>query len=166
MVAIGIVGGTGYTGTELLRLLALRDDIKLSVLTSRSDAGKKISSVYPWLSFLGDKTFDKPTFDKLKGCDIVFFATPSGVAMQMVSSLIAVGVRIIDLSADFRFRNPHVWSEAYGGEHSCPDLSADAVYGLPELFRNEIRHAKLVANPGCYPTASLLALYPLSSTLL
>ena len=161
MFKIGIVGGTGYTGVELLRLLAVRNDISISVLTSRTEENKKISSVYPWLSFLGNKLFQYPKVDNLYQCDVVFFATPSGVAMEMAEPLVEEGVKIIDLSADFRFKNIELWSSTYKSEHCCPRLAKEAVYGLPEYFRNEIKGARIVANPGCYPTATLLALFPL-----
>ena len=161
MVRIGIVGGTGYTGVELLRLLTPRDDVRIVFVTSRGEAGTPVDAVFPNLRGCCNLAFVAPEAAPYAECDIVFFATPNGTAMRQVPELLAAGVRVIDVSADFRLRDAAVWAHWYGGEHECPDLLAEAVYGLPELHREAIRGARLVANPGCYPTAVTLGLLPL-----
>ncbi len=158
---MGIVGGTGYTGVELLRLLLAHPEVTLRVVTSRSDEGTPLARMFPSLRGHTDLLFTAPDMDRLIACDVVFFATPNGTAMQQVPELLAAKVRVIDLAADFRLRSPQVWSNWYGLPHACPQLLAKAVYGLPELYRDLIRGASLVANPGCYPTAVTLALLPL-----
>jgi N-acetyl-gamma-glutamyl-phosphate reductase len=161
MIKIGIVGGTGYTGVELLRLLATHPQAELLAITSRAEAGRAVADMYPNLRGHVDLAFSEPDPQLLARCDLVFFATPNGTAMQMVPELLDAGVKVIDLAADFRIRDAALWSQWYGMEHACPDLLADAVYGLPELKRDEIRQARLVANPGCYPTAAALGFLPL-----
>lgn len=161
MVKIGIVGGTGYTGSELLRLLCIHPKVNIVSITSRSDAGTRIDTMFPNLRGYVDLTFVTPEAAELTQCDLVFFATPNGTAMGQVPELLAAGVRVVDLAADFRLRDPNLWQHWYGMEHKCPELLAEAVYGLPELNRETIRTARLVANPGCYPTAVLLGLIPL-----
>lgn len=158
---IGIVGGTGYTGVELLRLLAIHPDAELSVITSRSEAGLPVVDMFPSLRGYVNLRFIDPAQADLASCDVVFFATPSGIAMQQARDLLAKGVRVIDLAADFRIKDIAVWEKWYGMGHACPDLVADAVYGLPELNREKIRTAQLVANPGCYPTSVQLGFMPL-----
>ena len=158
---IGIVGGTGYTGAELLRLLATHPEAELQVITSRSEAGKKVSELYPGLRGKVDIAFTEPDEKALANCDLVFFATPNGIAMKSVPVLLEKGVRVIDLAADFRLSDPAVWKQWYGVEHACPELLDEAVYGLPEMNREQIQQARLVANPGCYPTATQLGLLPL-----
>lgn len=161
MIQVGIVGGTGYTGVELLRLLAQHPQCQLQVITSRGSAGIKVSEMYPNLRGKVDLSFTEPDLARLSTCDVVFFATPNGTAMQMAPALLAQGVRVIDLAADFRLHDPQVWRDWYGVEHACPELLPQAVYGLPELYRAQIREARLIANPGCYPTAVTLGLLPL-----
>jgi len=161
MIKVGIVGGTGYTGVELLRLLVLHPDVSLQVITSRSEAGRKVADMYPNLRGYTNLEFTLPDMKTLTECDLVFFATPNGIAMQQARELLDAGVRVIDLAADFRIKDIGVWSQWYGMEHACPDLVAEAVYGLPELNRDAIRGALLVANPGCYPTAATLGFLPL-----
>ncbi len=158
---IGIVGGTGYTGVELLRLLAVHPDAELSVITSRGEAGLPVVDMFPSLRGYVNLNFTDPAQADLSGCDVVFFATPSGIAMQQARDLLAKGVRVIDLAADFRIQDIAVWEKWYGMSHACPDLVAEAVYGLPELNREKIRTAQLVANPGCYPTSVQLGFMPL-----
>lgn len=160
MIKAGIVGGTGYTGVELLRLLALHPGVKVVVVTSRSEAGGAIADVFPNLRGNIDLRFSKPDAALLRACDVVFFATPNGIAMDMAPELLNAGIRVIDLAADFRFKDAAQWEEWYGIPHSCPHLLDEAVYGLPELNRDAIRTAKLVANPGCYPTAVQLGFLP------
>lgn len=161
MIQAGIVGGTGYTGVELLRLLALHPDVQLLAVTSRSDAGKSVDAVYPNLRGYIDSVFVEPEPDILAQCDVVFFATPNGTAMRQAKILLDEGVKIIDLAADFRLKDSVVWEKWYGEPHACPELLSEAVYGLPEIHRAAISNARLLANPGCYPTAVQLALLPL-----
>ncbi|KAF0279738.1 N-acetyl-gamma-glutamyl-phosphate reductase [Spiribacter aquaticus] len=160
-ISAAIVGGTGYTGLELLRLLAGHPQVSLEVITSRAQAGQPVSAVYPNLRGHVDLAFSPPDPAVLAGCDVVFFATPNGTAMEMAPALVEQGVRVIDLGADFRIRDLGVWSHWYGMDHACPALAAEAVYGLPEYGREAIRQARLVANPGCYPTAVQLGFLPL-----
>ena len=161
MIRAGIVGGTGYTGVELLRLLVLHPEVQVAVVTSRSDAGTRVDAIYPNLRGYSDNVFQMPEVDSLAQCDVVFFATPNGTAMHMVEQLLANGTKVIDLSADFRLQNTDEWSHWYGMEHACPDLIGEAVYGLPEVNRELIKQADLVACPGCYPTAVQLGFLPL-----
>lgn len=161
MVKVGIVGGTGYTGVELLRLLAGHPGVELRVITSRGEAGSAISALFPNLRGHVDLNFTAPDIAQLRQCDLVFFATPNGTAMTMARELLEAGVRIIDLAADFRLKDPAQWQQWYGMSHACPELLAEAVYGLPEMYREQLRGARLVANPGCYPTAVTLGLLPL-----
>ena len=161
MIKVGIVGGTGYTGVELLRLLALHPQAELRAITSRADAGMPVSQMFPSLRGYVDICFSHPDEAHLEQCDVVFFATPNGIAMQQARALLEAGVRVIDLAADFRIQDIAVWEKWYGMSHACPDLVAEAVYGLPEVNREKIRHARLVANPGCYPTAVQLGFIPL-----
>ena len=161
MINTGIVGGTGYTGMELLRLLSYHPDVEISIITSRAEAGTAVVDMFPALRKRLDLRFTPPDPAALRACDVVFFATPNGTAMNMVPALLDAGVRVIDLSADFRLKDAAQWQHWYGKPHACPDLLASAVYGLPEVARSRIRDARLVANPGCYPTAVLLGLLPL-----
>ena len=158
---IGIVGGTGYTGVELLRLLALHPQAELSVITSRGEAGQPVADMFPSLRGYVDQAFTDPSQTDLTACDLVFFATPNGIAMQQARALLDKGVRVVDLAADFRVQDIAVWEKWYGMTHACPDLVSEAVYGLPEQNREQIRNARLVANPGCYPTAVQLGFMPL-----
>jgi len=161
MIKVGIVGGTGYTGVELLRLLAQHPCVELKVITSRGDAGTAVSDMFPSLRGRVGLKFEDPAKADLKSCDIVFFATPNGIAMQQAPALLAAGVRVVDLAADFRIRDIAEWEKWYGMQHACPEWVAKAVYGLPEVNRDAIRTAQLVANPGCYPTAVQLGFKPL-----
>lgn len=161
MIKVGIVGGTGYTGVELLRLLAGHPEAELTVITSRSERGTPVADLFPSLRGCLDLVFVEPDEILLEDCDVVFYATPNGTAMEKVSALLEAGVRIIDLAADFRLRSAEEWRLWYGTAHACPALLEEAVYGLPELNRETIRSARLVANPGCYPTAVLLGFMPL-----
>lgn len=161
MIKVGVVGGTGYTGVELLRLLAMHPQVQLQVVTSRGEAGTRVSELFSNLRGLVDLPFSEPDMAVLAACDLVFFATPNGIAMGMAEELLNRGVRIVDLAADFRLKDADQWREWYGMEHACPDLLGEAVYGLPEINRAAISTARLVANPGCYPTAVQLGLLPL-----
>lgn len=162
MIKVGIVGGTGYTGVELLRLLAQHPEVEIAAITSRSEAGVRVSDMYSNLRDHYPKlAFSQPDSQSLGKCDAVFFATPHGVAHALAAELLAQGTRVIDLSADFRLRDAKVWEEWYGQPHGAPELLEQAVYGLPEMHRERIRQARLVAVPGCYPTAVQLGLLPL-----
>lgn len=161
MIRVGIVGGTGYTGVELLRILALHNNVEIGVVTSRSDAGQRVDSLYPSLLGICDVVFSAPEVEHLAECDVVFFATPNGTAMLMAEQLLLRNVKIIDLSADFRIKDDKEWSKWYGMEHACPDLISQAVYGLPEINRDAIKQTNLLACPGCYPTAVQLGFLPL-----
>lgn len=157
---VGIIGGTGYTGSELSRLLVRHPDVELAALTSRTNAGKKVSSVHTFLSGYTDIEFTEKISDT-DDLDFVMVATPYGVAMKEVPVLREQGIRCIDLSGDYRFKDPELYREWYGSEHTDPEGMAEAVFGLPELFRENIRGANLVANPGCYATSAILAISPL-----
>jgi len=161
VIRVGIVGGTGYTGVELLRLLVNHPEVDVAVITSRAEAGVKVADLYPSLRGHLDLAFSVPDVDVLGGCDAVFFATPHGVAQNMMPELINRGVRVVDLSADFRIQDAELWASWYGQAHGCPELLPMAVYGLPETNREAIRSAQLVACPGCYPTATQLGFLPL-----
>jgi N-acetyl-gamma-glutamyl-phosphate reductase len=161
MIKVGVVGGTGYTGVELLRLLAQHPDVELLTITSRGEAGVAVSDMFPSLRGRVALKFVDPAKAPLKDCDLVFFATPNGIAMQQAPELLAADVRVIDLAADFRIRDVALWEKWYAMPHACPALVAQAVYGLPEVNREKIRAAHLVANPGCYPTAVQLGFLPL-----
>ena len=161
MIRAGIVGGTGYTGVELLRLLIPHPEVEVAIVTSRQDAGKRVDETYPNLRGYCDVVFTEPDIDSLAGCDVVFFATPNGTAMLMAEALLSRQVKVIDLSADFRLKDVAEWSHWYGMEHASPDLVDEAVYGLPEVNREQIKQARLIACPGCYPTAVQLGFLPL-----
>ncbi|QGU33906.1 N-acetyl-gamma-glutamyl-phosphate reductase [Thermochromatium tepidum] len=161
MIRVGIVGGTGYTGAELLRLLVRHPQATPVVITSRTESGLPVAEMFPHLRGRLDLRFSEPDPCVLAECDLVFFATPNGTAMQSVPELLEHGTRVIDLAADFRLKDPALWERWYGMPHQCPELLDEAVYGLPEVNRGAIRHARLVANPGCYPTAVTLGLLPL-----
>jgi N-acetyl-gamma-glutamyl-phosphate reductase len=161
MIRAGIVGGTGYTGIELLRLLSQHPQVELAAITSRQEAGTAVSALFPSLRGRVELAFSHPEKASLGKCDVVFFATPNGVAMGEVRALLDAGVRVVDLSADFRLKDVAEWERWYKLKHASPDLVAQAVYGLCEVNRGMIRDARLVANPGCYPTAVQLGLLPL-----
>jgi len=161
MINVGVVGGTGYTGVELLRLLAIHPNVRLTAVTSRSEAGTPVANLFPSLRGNLELNFSSPEDSGLGNCDLVFFATPNGVAMKSVPELVNQGVRIIDLAADFRLKDQKEWEHWYQQDHACPEHLEQAVYGLPEVNREVIKTAQLVANPGCYPTSVQLGLLPL-----
>lgn len=162
MLKIGIVGGTGYTGVELLRLLAAHPEAEVVAITSRSEEGVQVADMYPNLrDYYGELAFTVPNTEQLAACDVVFFATPHGVAHALAGELLAAGTKVIDLSADFRIKDIEEWEKWYGQAHGAPELVKDAVYGLPEVNRDKIRNASLIAVPGCYPTATQLGFLPL-----
>ena len=160
MIKVGIIGATGYTGVELLRLLAPRDDVEISVVTSREFAGVDVHSRFPNMRGHLNLQFSAPDSSSLQACDVVFYATPHAVAMNTVAELLSRGIKVIDLSADFRIQNVPLWEKWYKTKHACPKLVVDAVYGLPEVNREKIKTAQLIAVPGCYPTAIQLGFLP------
>lgn len=161
MIKIGIVGGTGYTGVELLRILAQHPQAQLVAITSRKEAGMPVAEMFPSLRGAVDLKFSDPKDAGLAACDLVFFATPNGIAMTQAQALLSDGVKVIDLAADFRIKDIAIWEKWYGMTHACPELVVEAVYGLPEANRDAIKGARIVANPGCYPTATQLGFLPL-----
>lgn len=164
MLKVGIVGGTGYTGVELLRILSQHPHARITAITSRKEAGLPVADMYPSLRGRVDLAFTTPDEAKLDQCDVVFFATPHGVAMAQARELLAAGVKLIDLAADFRLKDVAEFEKWYGMPHTCPDILAEAVYGLPELNREAISKARVIGNPGCYPTSVQLGFAPLLRT--
>lgn len=161
VIRVSIVGGTGYTGVELLRLLAMHPEVEVTVITSRSESGLPVADLFPSLRGHYDLCFSEPDPARLAEADVVFFATPHGVAQAMVPEILRRGARVIDLSADFRIKDQLLWEKWYGQDHACPELLPEAVYGLPEINRETIRSARLLACPGCYPTSVQLGFLPL-----
>jgi len=161
MIKVGIVGGTGYTGVELLRLLAAHPQIELTAITSRKEDGMPVADMFPSLRGVVSLAFSAPDKANLRGCDVVFFATPHGVAMEQARELLEAGVKVIDLAADFRIKDTAEFQKWYGIPHTCPDLLGEAVYGLPEVNREAIAKARLIGLPGCYPTSMQLGYAPL-----
>ena len=161
MIRASIVGGTGYTGVELLRLLAMHPQVEVAAITSRSESGLPVADLFPSLRGHYDLRFSEPDPDQLAEADVVFFATPHGVAQAMVPEILKRGARVIDLSADFRIKDRQLWEKWYNQSHACPELIAEAVYGLPEVNRDAIQSAQLLACPGCYPTSVQLGFLPL-----
>lgn len=161
MIKVGIVGGTGYTGVELLRILVNHPDVELSVITSRSEEGMPVADMFPNLRGHTDLRFSVPSAEALAACDVVFFATPHGVAHALAQEVLDGGARVIDLSADFRLQDAQEWEKWYNQPHGAVNLLPEAVYGLPEVNREQIRQARLIAVPGCYPTSVQLGLLPL-----
>lgn len=160
-IKVGIVGGTGYTGVELLRILVQHPNAKLTEITSRSEAGMPVAEMFPNLRGWTDLKFVEPAAAALDQCDLVFFATPNGIAMKDTPALVKAGVRVIDVAADFRLKDVKLWEQWYKMPHACPELVEEAVYGLPEVNRAKIAKARVVANPGCYPTSVQLGFLPL-----
>ena len=166
MISVGIVGASGYTGEELIKSLSSHPDVQLTSLTSNTYEGKNVKDVLSNNTEL-DCIFKKPSVENLSGCDVVFFATPNGVAMKMAQALVDRNIRVIDISADYRFQDVSTWEHWYGQKHASPSLVSQSVYGLPELpgQKEKIAKAKIVGNPGCYPTAALLSLMPICEKL-
>lgn len=161
MIKVGIVGGTGYTGADLIRLLSAHPQTELTVITSRKEAGQAVANIFPHLRNISHLKFSEPDTEQLKRCDVVFYATPHGVCMKEAPELLNAGVKVIDLSADFRIKDADEFERWYGIKHSAPDLLKEAVYGLPEIHREALKKARLVAGAGCYPTAVQLGFLPL-----
>ncbi|ANF81724.1 N-acetyl-gamma-glutamyl-phosphate reductase [Acinetobacter sp. NCu2D-2] len=160
MISVGIVGGTGYTGVELLRLLLRHPNVQVTTLTSRTEAGRRVDDMFPSLRGHTDLQFSDLNIEVLKACDVVFFATPHGVAMKHAEELVAANTKVIDLAADFRLQDLEQFEKWYGLEHACPALLKESVYGLSELNREKIKQANVIGNPGCYPTTVQLGLAP------
>ena len=161
MISVGIVGGTGYTGVELLRLLLRHPNVKVNVLTSRTEAGRRVDDMFPSLRGHTNLCYSDLNIEELKQCDVVFFATPHGVAMQHAAELVAANTKVVDLAADFRLQDLAQFEKWYGMQHTCPEILKDSVYGLSELNREQIKQAQVIGNPGCYPTTVQLGLAPL-----
>lgn len=164
MLQAAIVGGTGYTGVELIRLLSSHPEVTVKWLTSRSEAGKPVASIFPSLRGITDLAYSDlgdDTIESLATCDVVFFATPHGVAMKQAQALVDAGVKVIDLAADFRLQSLEDFEKWYKHEHACPELLKQAAYGLPEINRDAIQSAQVIGNPGCYPTTAILGLKPI-----
>lgn len=162
-IAVGLVGVSGYTGMELARLLVGHPDFELTRATSRAEAGKQLGDIYPFLRGfpLAELRISQPDPEDLaSACELVFLAVPHGAAMDLAAPLRAKGLKVVDLSADFRLRDPEVYAAWYGHAHRQTGILPEAVYGIPELNPEQISQAKLLANPGCYPTCSILGLYP------
>jgi N-acetyl-gamma-glutamyl-phosphate reductase len=160
VITVGIVGGTGYTGVELLRLLLRHPNVQVTVLTSRTEAGRRVDDMFPSLRGHTDLCYSDLDIQQLKQCDVVFFATPHGVAMQHAAALVAANTKVVDLAADFRLQNLEQFEKWYGLEHACPEILKASVYGLSELNREKIQTANVIGNPGCYPTTVQLGLAP------
>ncbi|OPZ84856.1 MAG: N-acetyl-gamma-glutamyl-phosphate reductase [bacterium ADurb.Bin429] len=160
-IRVAVIAATGYGGIELLRWLTAHPAVEIVAASSESSAGQPLTAVYPHLAGL-DLTLQPAADARFHGDpQVVFFATPNGTAMKLAPEVLARGGKVIDLSADFRLKDPAVYAQYYGMEHQATDWLAQAVYGLPELYRESLHGASLVANPGCYPTSALLALAPL-----
>ena len=160
MISVGIVGGTGYTGVELLRLLLRHPNVQVAVLTSRTEAGRRVDDMFPSLRGQTDLKYSDLDIQELKKCDVVFFATPHGVAMKHAEELVTANTKVVDLAADFRLQDLAQFEKWYGLEHACPDVLKASAYGLSELNREKIKQANVIGNPGCYPTTVQLGLAP------
>lgn len=160
-IKAGIIGGSGYTGIDLIRILIGHENVDIHTIVSRSLKGQKVSDIFANLTGLTQLEYSNTDDPKLNECDVIFFATPHGVAMKSAGAFMQKGIKIIDLGADFRIKDATEWSKWYNMEHTEKDALSQAVYGLPEIYREQIKNAKLIANPGCYPTSILLALKPL-----
>ncbi len=161
MIKASIIGVTGYTGIELLRLLNQHREIEVKYLVSSSHSGKKMTDIYPHFQGANNYKLEEYNPDKLVNNDVVFTALPHGIAQNFVAELNQLGVKVIDFSGDYRYHDTTIYENWYGIKHSYPEIASKAVYGLVELNREKLKGAELVANPGCYPTASLLGLIPL-----
>ncbi|NPA49023.1 MAG: N-acetyl-gamma-glutamyl-phosphate reductase [Thermodesulfobacteria bacterium] len=162
MLKVAIIGATGYTGLELLRILAKHPKVEVTCVTSRQEAGKKVCEVFPFEDRFGELVFEEPSPERIANkADLAFLCVPHGAAAETAKALLEAGLKVIDLSADFRLKDPRTYEEWYGATHKAPELLSEAVYGLAEIYRDQVKITRLVANPGCYPTASTLPLIPL-----
>jgi len=160
MINIGILGANGYTGEQLMKILSTHSQANLEIMSSRSEQGKKITDVYPNLTLLKNKTFSGLDLDALSKMDVVFSCLPHAASSELCSKLYKTGVKVIDLSADFRYKSLDIYQNTYKVKHADPELLKTAVYGLPEINREKIKKSSLIGNPGCYTTSSILPLYP------
>ena len=160
MIKVAVLGATGYAGIELVRILSAHPEVKLEVLGSHSFDGQPISDVYENFAHVLDMNCEELDLDKVAQCDVAFTALPHGASKDVIPSLIEKGIKVIDLSGDFRYDDIEVYEKWYGGEHSSPELLKESVYGLCELYRDKVKDARLVGNPGCYTTCSILGAYP------
>ena len=161
MIKAAVLGATGYAGIELVRLLTNHPDVQIKILGSKSFEGKKISEVYPNLAKILDQECEALDLERVKECDVAFTALPHGASKEVIPALLETGVKVIDLSGDYRYDDPAVYEEWYGAPHSSPELLKESVYGLCELHREKIKKARLIGNPGCYTTCSILGAAPL-----
>ncbi len=161
MIKAAVLGATGYAGIELVRLLTNHPGVSIEILGSQSFDGQSISDVYPNFKGVLDKKCEKVDVDAVAKCDVAFTALPHGASKEVIPSIIEKGVKVIDLSGDFRYDDIEVYEKWYGQKHSSPELLKESVYGMPELYRDKIKSARLIGNPGCYTTCSILGAYPL-----
>lgn len=161
MIKVGIIGASGYAGGELLRLLMCHPNVHVACAVSNTYSGKPLAAAFPGLARFRSLCFSDMDVNLLSDCDVVFLAQENGKAMHLAPKLLSAGCKVVDISADYRFRDPATYEKWYGVAHASPEWNREAVYGLPELYRAQIVGARLVANPGCYPTAAILALAPL-----
>ncbi len=164
MINVSIIGGSGYSGKELIRLLLEHPHVEIKSIFAKSSAGKKISEIYPIYKGRLDITIDTFSIDKLEGIDLVFAALPHGESMEVLPEIAKTGKKVIDLGGDFRFKDTDIYEKWYGKEHTAKEAVEEFTYGLPELYKNEVKNAKCIANPGCYPTSAILALAPILKT--
>ena len=160
MIKVAVLGATGYAGIELVRILSQHPEVELKVLGSHSFDGQLISEVYQNFAHILDMTCEELDLDKVAQCDVAFTALPHGASKDVIPSLIEKGIKVIDLSGDFRYDDIKIYEKWYGTEHSSPELLSEAVYGLCELYRDKVKKARLIGNPGCYTTCSILGAYP------
>ena len=161
MIKAAVLGATGYAGIELVRLLSMHPQTEIKILGSQSFDGQRISEVYPNFKGILEKECEKTDIDKVAECDVAFTALPHGASKEVIPEIIKRGVKVIDLSGDFRYDDVSVYEKWYGQKHSSPELLKESVYGMPELYRDKIKNARLIGNPGCYTTCSILGTVPL-----
>lgn len=164
MIKAAVLGATGYAGIELVRILTNHPEVSIEMLCSQSFAGQKISDVYQNLRGVLDKECEEIDFDKIEKCDVAFTALPHGASKTVIPELIKRGLKVIDLSGDYRYDDAAVYEQWYGEKHSSPELLAESVYGLCEIYRDKVKNARLIGNPGCYTTCSILGALPLVSS--
>ncbi len=163
MYKVGIIGD-GYTAVDLIRLMDLHDELKPVCILSTDNVGRRIDEVYPQLSGFSDLVCEKSDVEIIKDrCDAVFLALPHGLSVTIILDLLPTGIKCVDLGADFRLKDPRLYEKYYDKVHEAPEMLADVVYGIPEIYRDKIKGAQLIANPGCFPTGAILPLFPLLS---
>lgn len=161
MIKTAVLGATGYAGIELVRLLTNHPEAQIEVLGSKSFAKEKISDIYQNFNHILEMPCEEVDLDKVAECDIAFTALPHGASKSVIPEIIKRGVKVIDLSGDYRYDDVEVYEKWYGEKHSSPELLAESVYGMPELYRDKVKKARLIGNPGCYTTCSILGAMPL-----